>query len=513
VLGIRVDGLCEESRTVYEFMGCYRHGHTCMPFRDVATLSGGETLAERYEQTLARLERLEAAGYAVRVQWECEFDPPDRGGDDREAEASRPLRTRDALYGGRTEAMQLHHRIRDGEETMRYVDVMSLYPWVCKYFKFPVGHPTIHLDCDDIPAALAKEWLVRCTVLPPRKLYHPVLPYRCRVRLLFCLCRSCAVVGSQEQCCHVSAADRALTATWVVDEVRLAVERGYRILRIYEFYLYEVTQYNPATGEGGLFVQYVDTFDKLKAEASGFPGLVQSVADQDRYLERFRSNEGILLDRAAVRKNADRRGLAKLCLNSFWGKLTECENRTGSRLVSEPHELYRFLAAPDVSVSDVLFANDDVAWFKWRYVDDEEHMPMLRHTNHVIGAYVTTGARLKLYSYLDALREMAVYCDTDSVIYIQPCGRPPAVDCGDRLGDMTDELSPRVYIEEFVSGGPKNYAYRSVDAETAEGRTVCKVRGITLNYAAALLVNFDAMRDMILDSADRVIAVRTERKI
>jgi hypothetical protein len=87
-----------------------------------------------------------------------------------------------------------------------------------------------------------------------------------------------------------------------------------------------------------------------------------------------------------------------------------------SRLVSKPHELYRFLAAPDVSVSDVLFSNDDVALLKWRYVDDEVHMPMLRHTYHVIGAYVTTGARLELYTYLDALRERAVYCDTDSVI-------------------------------------------------------------------------------------------------
>ena len=27
---------------------------------------------------------------------------------------------------------------------------------------------------------------------------------------------------------------------------------------------------------------------------------------------------------------------------------------------------------------------------------------------------------------------------------------------GDKLGDMSDELHPDVYIEEFVSGGPKN---------------------------------------------------------
>ena len=52
--------------------------------------------------------------------------------------------------------MRLHYRVKEGEETIQYeyVDVMSLNnnnnPWVCKYFKFPIRHPTIHLDCGDV---------------------------------------------------------------------------------------------------------------------------------------------------------------------------------------------------------------------------------------------------------------------------------------------------------------------------------------------------------------------------
>jgi len=34
----------------------------------------GETLAERYEQTLARIELIKRAGYHVKIQWECKFD-------------------------------------------------------------------------------------------------------------------------------------------------------------------------------------------------------------------------------------------------------------------------------------------------------------------------------------------------------------------------------------------------------------------------------------------------------
>jgi len=51
----------------------------------------------------------------------------------------------------------------------------------------------------------------------------------------------------------------------------MAVEKGYRILEIEEVYEYKVTQYNRDTGDGGLFVKYINTFLKLKREASGYP--------------------------------------------------------------------------------------------------------------------------------------------------------------------------------------------------------------------------------------------------
>ena len=142
----------------------------------------------------------------------------------------------------------------------------------------------------------------------------------------------------------------------------------------------------------------------------------------------------------------------------------------------------------------------------------EEDVPSLRHTNEVIGAYVTAGARIHLYSYLDRLQERAIYCDTDSVIYIQPKDEPSLIEPGAKLGDMSSELRPSESISEFVSGGPKNYAYKIV-TEGGEVKTVCKVRGITLNYNASKLVNFESIRDMILRTGDDVLHVHTERMI
>jgi len=77
---------------------------------------------------------------------------------------------------------------------------------------------------------------------------------------------------------------------------------------------------------------------------------------------------------------------------------------------------------------------------------------------------------------------------------------------------MTSELRPSESISEFVSGGPMNYAYKIV-IEGKKEKTVCKVRGITLNYNASKLVNFERVRDMILRTGDDVLHVHTERKI
>ena len=58
---------------------------------------------------------------------------------------------------------------------------------------------------------------------------------------------------------------------------------------------------------------------KLKAEACGYPGWVDSTEHEDRYVESFWQSEGIRLEKEAIRCNAAKRGLAKLCLNSMWG--------------------------------------------------------------------------------------------------------------------------------------------------------------------------------------------------
>jgi hypothetical protein len=48
-------------------------------------------------------------------------------------------------------------------------------------------------------------------------------------------------------------------------------------------------------------------------------------------------------------------------------------------------------------------------------------------------------------------------------VYVQKTAEHPKIPIGDYLGDLTNELQEYgsdSYIDEFVSGGPKNYAFR-----------------------------------------------------
>ena len=61
---------------------------------------------------------------------------------------------------------------------------------------------------------------------------------------------------------------------------------------------------------------------------------------------------------------------------------------------------------------------------------------------------------------MDKLGERALYCDTDSVVFVQKTDEPPLIECGEAPGDMTAELKANEYISDFVSSCPKNYAYK-----------------------------------------------------
>ena len=63
-----VDGYCHETRTVYEFNGCYWHGHACSP--ETSKDIGGTPASERLVKTQTKADYLFHLGYDVISIWE-----------------------------------------------------------------------------------------------------------------------------------------------------------------------------------------------------------------------------------------------------------------------------------------------------------------------------------------------------------------------------------------------------------------------------------------------------------
>lgn len=152
-------------------------------------------------------------------------------------------------------------------QKIQYTDVCSLYLYVNKYGKYPLGHPKIFTEHFEIVDRNHKpyEGLMKILILPPKKLFHPVLPYRCNGKLLFPLCKTCSKSKFQGECTH-NDLERALNGTWVTLEIYKALDLGYSILKIIEVWHYEkIEQYDPINNPtGGLFTGYIDNFMSLK---------------------------------------------------------------------------------------------------------------------------------------------------------------------------------------------------------------------------------------------------------
>ena len=494
----QVDGYHEETGTVYEFHGCFWHGcPVCFPHlqQEPHPFHPALTYEQVYQKTLDRENYLRQHGH-VETLWEHDYrkkyrtdlkfqDYIDRTYDD----FPDPLVPKDALFGGRTNATRL--LCEDGD--IRYVDVCSLYPFVLKHGTFPVGHPEIITQ--DFKSLDQYLGLVQCRVIPPRQLFHPVLPYRfAGGKLLFPLCRTCAQQGIQQEldvhyrCSHTSQ-ERSLLGTWTTCELNKAIEKGYVIDRIFEVWHFPQESRT-------LFNSYIDQFLKIKQQASGFPASCHTAEDRRRYLQEIETREQLILQEEEVEKNPILRTLAKLFLNCLWGKFAQRTNLPQTQYVESYEALQELLLDDTLELLHLeLIPNDeghealDMMLVNSKQKDDFDQPNGF--SNVVLAAFTTSLARLHLYATLEQLGERVLYFDTDSIIYQHDSQQwnPTIVNS---LGGWTNELDEGDSIVSFVSGGPKNYAYK-----TRQDKTVCKVKGITLDSRTTSRVNVDTLKQLL----------------
>ena len=246
--------------------------------------------------------------------------------------------------------------------------------------------------------------------------------------------------------------ERSLVGTLVTDEIKKGCYTGLQNSKIYEVWHFDkISMYDPVTRTGGVFTEYVNTFLKLKQEASGWPEWCRTESEKQTYIDTYNQKEGILLEYDEIKKNPVMRALAKLMLNSFWGKFGQRSNLSQVNLIDDPAVYFEKLMSDREDVTCINYVSKEFVEMRCKYKED--FVDTNRKTNVVIAAYTTTQARFKLCSYLETLGPRALYADTDSIIFSSKRGEAKPI-LNDFLGDLTNEL-PGNSIVTFISGGPK----------------------------------------------------------
>ena len=121
----------------------------------------------------------------------------------------------------------------------------------------------------------------------------------------------------------------------------------------------------------GLFAGYVDTWLKMKQESSRRPSHLRTLEVLQNYINHYEAHEGIQMEPGKIVKNAAKRSLAKLMMNSFWGKFGEYLNKHAVESVTVPHELFEYLNNSLVVIHAIRIFSEDVLEVVFSYVDED----------------------------------------------------------------------------------------------------------------------------------------------
>lgn len=491
ILKYRVDGYEEKSKTVFEFNGCFFHGHSkCISNMNSINPVSKVSFEVLLKRTNQKRNSLQKAGFNVVTMWECDWNAFVKEHKDDPSNALTvflknlkipiPLNPFDAFFGGRVETFCCLDDKSD--EPKRYLDVTSLYPFVCATKKFPVGHPTILYK--NLGKSLEPYFgFVQCKVKPPRQLIVPVLPVKVNGKLLFPLCVKCASERFCNYCVH-SDDERCFSGVWFSEELKLAVSKGYEIVEIFQVYHFEQQSTK-------LFSSFMNDLYKVKLLASGEPLDI----DIDTFVDQVLNREKIDLKNCHFEKNPGLRYIAKILLNSFWGRFALRENQPSFKFISSVDQLYSLISNANIEIKSLRPINKNVIGVSY-VLKDKNLFDISNERNIFIAAITTAWARIELYKYADKLstntETQVFYVDTDSLIFSEKKTPFKTLSTGNFMGDLTNELKENEWISLFLSAGPKNYAF-----ETNLSNSCVKVKGFSLHSENLRAFNCNSLKQII----------------
>jgi hypothetical protein len=368
----------------------------------------------------------------------------------------------------------------------------------------PISHPQIIFGHEIRQGTIDGIFgLVKLKILPPDDLYIPVLGIHLQnKKFVFPLCRTCAE-KLQTHKCHHTEDERALIGVWVTSELNLALQHNYRIMHIFEIW-----HWPEENRSADLFKGYLKHFFQYKIEGGGFPKDCITEEQKDEYVNGWSQCLGIVLHKSDIVDKPAKRSLGKALVTRMWGKLSQSNNKTHTLFIDQAVDYFDLLLSDKESITDINFVNDEM--LEVHYTTNDDFKSVHPFSNVVLAAFITAGARTKLYEHICDLHERLYYIDTDSCVFLSP---GPTIKNG-LLGELTDEIlsTHRVHdsIGIWAGTGAKAYGYslkRNKDIKT------CKVKGITLSHESSEHINLETMRELLMATVDEQVEVTTRHSM
>ena len=417
-----------------------------------------------------------------------------------EVQLGEVMKEREMFYGGRTEVFSPYVNVELFPETkLQYHDVCSLYPYVCAFKELPTGHPESFLGSDiDIARLTDLEHpdryfgYIRCTVEPNRRDVLGLLPFRDPVS------------GRLEFPLH------PMTGSWGTQELELAIRAGYQITNVFE-----VLHWSKEERSDTLLRGYVSFFLRMKQEAEGWIKLgatSENPSDEEKanlVARVFRENGHIAHIRPdKVAKNPVKRQMAKLFLNSLWGKFCQKPHSENYVVINGYQQFASLWFDPAIDRSKFCFRHISGQTWKVKYNHLTDFTRPNAKYNIFLAAKVTEWARCVLHSQMIRITKYyhefqrgpapsihfnpIVYCDTDSIIFVYPSNGPAL--CGNGLGNWVDE-HPHDVIKRFYGLAPKFY-YLEFDGGDHD---LLKSKGIQMTMHNASLITGKSLGKQLLE--------------
>ena len=238
---------------------------------------------------------------------------------------------------------------------------------------------------------------------------------------------------------------------------------------------------------------------KIKLEASGPPDGCNTPDRLNQFIKEELEIFGITVDPDNMKYNACLRTLAKICLNSLWGRFSLRNQLSRTVIKSDPCEVGELLNDPTVEIN-TFYSLSDTQYFI-TYTPKHEFVEEHSCSNIVLSLWTTSAARIKLLKALQTVANTPdceiLYMDTDSVIYVHPENNDP-LKCGPHLGDFTDECIGKEIVE-YACGGCKNYGLKFRNVNNPDPEYSLKIRGFTLDSNACKSLHYDTFKQKVLN--------------